>query len=302
MVTNVTVGEVGTVVPEVNSDYYVAPEVEALFARINKLAATKTQKILLKGPHGAGKTEMALQFAARTGRPILIMDCANLREPRDWFGYKTIENGQIVWHTSLFDRVLSKGNVVICLDELNRASPSICNVLNPLLDARGQTYLEDKGGQIVVGPNVVFFATINEGAIYTGTHAMDAALRDRWPRIVEVTYLPRAKEAQLLISRTGIGETQANALVEIASQIRRRASGLSASFSEGFSTRQLIAVAEDFVHGGPSSLTYTMTNLFSAEGGTNSERAAVLQLIQGKFGTEAIADAGHESRRRLSGS
>jgi len=34
-----------------------------------------------------------------------------------------------------------------------------------------------------------------------------------------------------------------------------------------------------------------MTNLFSAEGGTNSERAAVLQLIQGKFGVVESAES-----------
>ena len=62
-----------------------------------------------------------------------------------------------------------------------------------------------------------------------------------------------------------------------------------ATFTSGFSTRQLIAAAEDFVIDGPDSLEFTMTNLFPAEGGTNSERAAVLQLIQGKFGGVAAS-------------
>jgi predicted ATPase len=44
------------------------------------------QNVNLIGPHGCGKTELAIQFAAaRHGRPLLIMDCANLREARDWF-------------------------------------------------------------------------------------------------------------------------------------------------------------------------------------------------------------------------
>jgi hypothetical protein len=74
-------------------------------------------------------------------------------------------------------------------------------------------------------------------------------------------------------------------LVDIANQIRKKSIGVGSSFSMSFSTRQLIAVAEDFVIDGSDSLQFTMTNLFSAEGGTNSERAAVLQLIQGKFGS-----------------
>jgi hypothetical protein len=126
---------------------------------------------------------------------------------------------------------------------------------------------------------------MNEGAGYTGTSATDIALRDRFSRIVEVQYLTKAKEVELLCKRTGISKGDATKLVDIANQIRKKSIGVGSSFSMSFSTRQLIAVAEDFVIDGSDSLQFTMTNLFSAEGGTNSERAAVLQLIQGKFGS-----------------
>ena len=284
--------ERGVFVPEINDTYYITPDISSLFRRVSKLSAGKTQKILLRGPHGAGKTEMAMQFAARFKKPMLIMDCANLKEPRDWFGYKTIEGGEVVWHESQFDKVVSAGNHVILLDEANRVHPSIMNTLLPILDGRGFTYLEEKGSCIQVGPGTVFFATMNEGAAYTGTTATDVALRDRLgQRIVEVTYLPKEKEIDVLIARTGIAEKAAKALVDIANQIRKKSTGLGSSFSEGFSTRQLIACAEDFVVDGVESLTFTMTNLFSAEGGTNSERAAVLQLIQGKFGVVESAES-----------
>lgn len=276
----------GVFVPQVNDTYYITPDISSLFDRVQKLSAGKTQKVLLRGPHGAGKTEMAMQFAARFDRPMLIMDCANLKEPRDWFGYKTIEGGEVVWHESQFDKVLSAGGHTILLDEVNRVHPSIMNTLLPILDGRGFTYLEEKGGCIKVGPGTVFFSTMNEGAAYTGTSSCDIALRDRLgQRIVEVTYLPKEREVSVLVSRTGIAERFASNLVDIANQIRKKSSGLGSTFSDGFSTRQLIAVAEDFVVGGVSSLTFTMSNLFSSEGGTNSERATVLQLIQGKFGT-----------------
>lgn len=282
----------GVFVPEVNDTYYITPDIASLFKRVNKLSEVGTQKILLRGPHGAGKTEMAMQFAARFKKPMIIMDCANLKEPRDWFGYKTIEGGEVVWHESQFDKVVSAGNHVILLDEANRVHPTIMNTLLPILDGRGFTYLEEKGGCIKVGPGTVFFSTMNEGAAYTGTASADAALRDRLgQRIVEVTYLPKDKEVDVLIARTGIAEKAAKALVDIANQIRKKSTGIGSSFSDGFSTRQLIACAEDFIVDGVESLTFTMTNLFSAEGGTNSERAAVLQLIQGKFGVVESADS-----------
>lgn len=284
--------ENGVFIPEINDTYYITPDTASLFKRVHKLSESKTQKILLRGPHGAGKTEMAMQFAARFKRPMLIMDCANLKEPRDWFGYKTIEGGEVVWHESQFDKVLGAGNHVILLDEANRVHPTIMNTLIPILDGRGFTYLEEKGGCIKVGPGTVFFSTMNEGAAYTGTTACDIAMRDRLgQRIVEVTYLPKDKEVDVIVARTGIADKAAKALVDIANQIRKKSTGLGSSFSEGFSTRQLIACAEDFVVDGVESLTFTMTNLFSAEGGTNSERAAVLQLIQGKFGVVESAES-----------
>jgi hypothetical protein len=113
---------------------------------------------------------------------------------------------------------------------------------------------------------------------------MDVALKDRFPRIIEVKYLERDKEVELLMARTGIDKEDASNLVEIASQIREKSTGLSSSFTNSMSTRQLIAAAEDFMDGGVDSLTFTITNSFSPEGGTSSERASVLQLIQGKFG------------------
>lgn len=275
----------GVFVPPVNDTYHVTSDISGLFDRVEKSSEVKTQKVLLTGPHGSGKTELAMQFAAKFKRPMLIMDCANLKEPRDWFGYKTIVGGEVVWHESQFDKVLAAGGHVVLLDEANRVHPSVMNTLIPILDGRGFTYLEEKGGCITVGPRTVFFSTINEGAGYTGTTSMDQAMRGRLgQRIVEVTYLPKDREVSVLVKRTGIDNRTASSLVDIANQIRKKATGLGSTFSDGFSTRQLIAVAEDFVLGGVPSLTFTMSNLFSAEGGTNSERATVLQLIQGKFG------------------
>lgn len=287
MVDLVAPALIGTSIPEVDPSYYISPDIEALFERIDKMALVRTQKVLLKGPHGAGKTEMAIQFAARTRRPLLIMDCANLREARDWFGSKNIDGGRVVWNESLFVKALETGGHVLVLDEFTRGHQTVMNPLNPLLDGRGFTYVEEKGGVVRVGANTVFFATMNEGASYTGTHAIDAAMRDRWQRTIEVTYLPREQEVELLIRRAGVTSGDASALVDIANQIRKRSTGMGATFSDGFSTRQLIAAAEDYAIGGLPSLTFTMTNLFSADGGTTSERAAVLQLIQGKFGTGA---------------
>jgi MoxR-like ATPase len=274
----------GVFYPVVDPTYRLHEDTKVLYSVIDAGRAHKPQNVMFKGPHGCGKTEAALQYAAIHGLPVLVMDCANLREPRDWFGYKTLVNGTIQWVTSGFVKAIKRGDVVIVLDEANRVPPAVMNTLLPLLDDRRFTYLEELRETIEVGPGTVFIASANEGSRYTGTSAMDAALRDRFRRIVEFTYLSDKEEVALLQERTGINEKDAVKLVHIANTIRAKASGLEATFSTSVSTRQLLTAAEDLMAAGPSTLTFSIANHFSAEGAADSERYQVLQLIKGKFG------------------
>lgn len=271
--------------PVVDPTYRLHEDTKVLFKVIDAGRLHKPQNVMFKGPHGCGKTEAAIQYAAMHGMPVLVMDCANLREPRDWFGYKTLEDGTIKWVISGFVRAMQHGNVVIVLDEANRVPPAVMNTLLPLLDDRRYTYLEELKETIEVGAGVVFVASANEGSKYTGTSSMDAALRDRFRRIVEFTYLAEAEETALLQERTGIDEKTARKLVQIANTIRQKSAGagVDATFSTSVSTRQLITAAEDLMAAGPSTLTFSLANHFSSEGGNDSERFQVLQLIKGKF-------------------
>ena len=236
------------------------------------------------GPAGCGKTEAALQLAAMAGFDAFVIDCSIVREPRDWFGSRTVKGGAIAWQDSQFVRAVTRGNTVVILDEANRASLTVGNALLPLLDRRRATLVEERGSVVRVAPGTVFVATMNEGAAYTGTGPMDAALRDRFPRVVEMTYLAPADEARLLVDRTGIDTPTAARLVEIAGKTRAIGAGGVSPFSTVLSTRQLLAAAADYRLSGPGSLTYTVANLYPAEGGTESERAAVTALLVGKFG------------------
>lgn len=236
------------------------------------------------GPAGCGKTEAALQLAAMAGFDAFVIDCSIVREPRDWFGSRTVKGGTIAWQDSQFVRAVTRGNTVIVLDEANRASLTVGNALLPLLDRRRATLVEERGSVVRVAPGTVFVATMNEGAAYTGTGPMDAALRDRFPRVVEMTYLAAADEARLLRDRTGIDSETAERLVEIGNKTRAAGPGGVTPFTTVLSTRQLLAAAADYRLAGPGSLTYTVANLFTAEGGNESERAGITALLVGKFG------------------
>lgn len=287
----------GVFMPKPDETYIINEQVAQLFKILQISRQNCPQNVNLIGPHGCGKTELAIQFAARLGLPLLIMDCANLREARDWFGYKTAREGTVYWHESQFVKAVSAGNHVILLDELNRANPHLLNTLMPLLDARRFTYLEEKGDKICVGPGTVFFSSMNEGAGYTGTSALDRAIRDRFPRVIELSYLGEKDEIALLVNRVGVEASLATRLVQMANKIRQDATGISASLTESLSTRQLIAAAHDFAIGGVDTLTFTIINHFSADGDDDSERIRVQNIIQGKFG-DMIAAAAEKAAKK----
>ena len=287
----------GVFLPKPDDTYVVNESVAQLFKILQISRKNCPQNVRLIGPHGCGKTELAIQFAARLNLPLLIMDCANLREARDWFGYKTARDGTVYWHESQFVKAVEAGNHVILLDELNRANPHLLNTLMPLLDARRFTYLEEKGDKICVGPGTVFFASMNEGAGYTGTSALDRAIRDRFPRIIEMSYLGEKDEINLLVKRVGIDDDIATRLVQMANKIRQDATGLAATLTESMSTRQLIAAAHDFAIGGVETLSFTISNHFSSDGDDDSERVRVQNIIQGKFGDLLAAKAAKAAKK-----
>lgn len=271
-------------VPVSDPTFKINPATLRLFDAIFKAALDSPQNgALIVGPHGCGKSTLPGEFAARHNLKHLIMDCANIREPRDWFGYKTAVEGTVFWHESEFARCLAKGHHVIQFDEITRVSDAIKNTLFPLLDHRRFTYLEERGDVIRVGPGTIFFATMNEGSGYTGCTSIDLALKDRFTRRIEVNYLSTEDETEVLVARTGIKRSDAKKLVELADIIRKKATGVGATITQSVSTRQLLACAADFQQLGMDALEYTITNHFSADGASDSERAQVLQMVQGKF-------------------
>lgn len=275
----VTVAEV----PATDPTFFVDPKLGGLFDFI-QASAPEAKNIMLVGPHGCGKTETAVQFAARTGKPLLIMDCAHTREGYLWWGRMHVSNGTTFFKPSEFFNAVEAGNHVILLDELNRVDSTILSPLMPLLDDRRKTHVPDTDHVLKVGPGTVFFATMNEGSQYTGTSALDAAIQDRFSYRIEVTYLEKSEEVRVLVDRTGIDRVAATKLVELAQTVRKKAIGYGATLSNTISTRQLIATAGLFKKMGVNALDYSIASHFSNDGGTDSERSQVLQMIQGKFG------------------
>lgn len=256
---------------------------------MQELSAETPQNIMLTGPQGCGKTELCIWFGAKYDRPVLIVNCATMREPRDWFGYRDARDGSLFWHKSDFVRAVEMGGCVIVLDEFNRLHTSLHNTLYPLLDARRMTWLEELESNIRVGAGTVFMATANVGFQHTGTFTLDSALEDRFGCIVHVDFPPPAVEEKIVQEKTGITAAKAKKLVRLADQIRRKTRGTGATLSRAVSTRQLLQTATMMKRfssrGIPESRAFehTIVPCFPSDGGVESEQAQVLQMVQGHF-------------------
>lgn len=254
-------------------DLTLDDNVKAFINAIGK--STKPENLRLIGPAGCGKTSIGQWLAQETGKSLLIMDCSIIREPRDWFGFRTVKDGAIRWQDTNFVRQVVAGNCVVVLDELNRAPSAVLNGLMPLLDHRRSTWVEERGSAVTCGPNVTFVATTNVGSRYIGASPVDLALADRFSRVIEVSYLDVKDEADLLCRRIPrLPRDSAEALTVIAATTRAKTSGY-----EPISTRELLAAASDLALYGEHSLRYTLLSKIT----DHSKRASLATLLTGKF-------------------
>lgn len=279
-----------SLVPTSDPTLVIDDDLKAVFnALYQRTKLGHRPKALVAGPAGCGKSSLAREFAARTGRPFFEFSVPNIRESRDWFGSKGIgDDNRPKWFESLFVRAIRTEGAVILLDEVNRCATGVANVLLPLLDHRASTYFEEMNQTITCARNLTWFGTCNEGRKFGGTFALDAAFKDRLSTRVEVTYLPPETEANLLVQRTKISKPDALRLVEIANITRTLSESEEAdALDHALSTRALIEAAHMLACGGPKAkktLLFTVANHYPAHGGESSQRAKVLSLIIGKFG------------------
>lgn len=259
--------------------YYISHDARLTFTTAKAMSDRNPEravKLMMMGPSGYGKTTLPALFAERTGMRYLRMNCAGIRDPEEWFGYREAVEGSTVFVRSEFIKAAEEGNVVLVLDEFNRLEPWLHNTLFPLLDHDGKTVVH--GEEFRLGPNVIVVGTINTGYRYTGTFELDEALLNRFELTLEVGPMPASAEELVLVKRTGCDPKVAKEIVKGAQVLR--SSGVVCS------TRTTLLMANMVVAG------MTLREAFESavvrrtpvgEGGIG-QRKQVLDLINNKVG------------------
>ncbi|RLC27503.1 MAG: MoxR family ATPase [Deltaproteobacteria bacterium] len=205
--------------PAIDPNFFILNEDRIVLERFKKMSEKHPVNLLVTGNQGCGKSSLVRQFAGIYKRPMATFQVGLLSESGELFGQQRLKGGETFYKEFLFPEAIQTPGCVIHLEEINRSeSPHALNELFSILSEDRCIWI-DELGFVKVAPQVIFFATMNEGDGFTGTDTLDAALKDRFYRI-HLEYLPLAVEKEVLIRKTGIDATKAEQVLSIIGRIR----------------------------------------------------------------------------------
>lgn len=250
-------------------------------------SAVRAKNIMMTGPAGCGKTMAAKSLVKALDRPDFYFNLGATQDARATLIGNTqfdSKNGTYFSESS-FVKAIKTPNAVILLDELSRAHPDAWNILMTVLDG-GQRYLrldEAEGSPIVnVAEGVTFIATANIGNEYTSTRVIDRAILDRFVTI-EMDVLNDEQEFGLLkFMFPNVNEEDLKAVAEIAHHTRTQSMSDVGKVTAMVSTRASVEMAGLIYDGFDlfESAEISIFPFFSNDGGVDSERTYVKQLVQ----------------------
>lgn len=191
------------------------------------MAADLGVNVWLAGPKGTGKSSIAQQFAAITGRPFTRINFERHSSAESFIGSVGLNNGSTQWEPGAFLQAYSTPGSVILLDELSVAHPGVLTVLNGLLEPGARVHI---GGKTWTrAPGVVILAADNTSGSgdytgrYSGTQALNSATVDRFSATVMVGWLPKHLEVAAIARRAYVSDRLAEHIVDALNLARGKA-------------------------------------------------------------------------------
>ena len=229
-------------IPPLDPNYFILDEDRANLERFHKMSERHPVNILTTGTQGCGKSTLVRQFAHIYQRPMATFQVGLLLESGQLFGQQRLKGGETYYQEFLFPKAIQTPGCVVHLEEINRSeTPHALNELFSVLSEDRSIWI-DELGFVEVAPQVIFFATMNEGDEFTGTEALDAALKDRFYRI-HLEYLPHDVEKEVLVRKTGLDPSQTDEVLRIVNGIRNNEQlGIGVSIRHSLMIAELVAL------------------------------------------------------------
>lgn len=239
-------------VPVIDRAYNM--EEESLATVLYAISNKKSTAIV--GPHGAGKTKLVEQVAARLNLPVTVIPVDGQITRSELFGQEKIRSTptgpESYFQYGILPCALEEPGIIL-FDEIDRADPAIQYACHSVYE---QTYLllmEHDGRRIPLHEYNRVFATANtkgrgsDDGMYGGDNEMSEATRDRFSLWIEIDYQDVEDDITVLKAKVkNLDDKCAKSIAKIAQMIRNGFK--DASLSQTCSMRQQLEAAEMAVH------------------------------------------------------
>lgn len=191
-------------VPEIDPNYIFRKEM--LLKTVRCLA--RGENFWLQGHTGSGKTTFVEQIAAHLGWPILRVAFDSNVDRSELVGRMSLKpDGKggtaSEWLPGVLETAMAGGYILLC-DEIDAGHPNSLYTIQPILEGKALTLLED-GGRIVNRSQMFrICATGNTtgngdpSGMYPACRILSAATLDRFSEFVNVPYMTTEEEMGLL--------------------------------------------------------------------------------------------------------
>lgn len=239
-------------VPVIDRAYNM--EEESLATVLYAISNKKSTAIV--GPHGAGKTKLVEQVAARLNLPVTVIPVDGQITRSELFGQEKIRSTptgpESYFQYGILPCALEEPGIIL-FDEIDRADPAIQYACHSVYE---QTYLllmEHDGRRIPLHEYNRVFATANtkgrgsDDGMYGGDNEMSEATRDRFSLWIEIDYQDVEDDITVLKAKVkNLDDKCAKSIAKLAQMIRNGFK--DASLSQTCSMRQQLEAAEMAVH------------------------------------------------------
>jgi MoxR-like ATPase len=253
-------------------------------------ALLRGENILFAGHSGGGKTLTARTIAEVNDRPFFKFNLGAMSDARTSLignTHYSPEKGTF-FAQSEFITAITTPFANILLDEITRMSNDAENILLTVLDADQRYIRVDENPDcpvIEVAEGVCFFSTANIGTEYTSTRTIDRATKDRFTTIVDIPLLTEQQEYDLLkLLYPKVNKELIKGIAKVASYTRDNVMSEEPELSTIISTRSTVEQVALLIDGFKFSevMEAIVLPLYDPEGGVESERAHMKQVIQGE--------------------
>jgi nitric oxide reductase NorQ protein len=173
--------------------------------------------VMLTGPTGCGKTRLVEHMGLLLGRPVVTISCHDDLTSSDLVGRFMVVGGDVVWTDGPLTKAVKSG--AICyLDEVVEARHDSLAILHSLTDHRRALYL-DRAGEVVHAPGSFMLVCSYNPAYRSALKELKPSFRQRFITLA-MDYLPPEREAEVIVSESGVDPAVAHRLVQCAVAIR----------------------------------------------------------------------------------